>query len=55
MEEIYKEVDFKTYCATCKYKDNKETETPCNECLNEPVNTYSHKPTKYVKKDKKGD
>ena len=50
--EIYKEVDFKTYCATCKHKDKKEDETPCDECLAEPANVYSRKPIKYVEKEK---
>ena len=44
METIYKEVDFKTYCKTCRHCDKKETEDPCDDCLSELVNTYSHKP-----------
>lgn len=51
MDEAYKEVYFDQYCKTCKYKDAKETEDPCDECLNEPVNLYSHKPTKWKEND----
>lgn len=54
MEELYKEVYFYEYCETCKYKDLKENEEPCEECLSEPTNLYSHKPIKYENiKDKK--
>lgn len=46
----YKEVYFNQYCKTCKHKDVKDTDDPCNECLDEPINLYSHKPVKYEKK-----
>lgn len=46
---VLKEVYFDKYCDSCEYKENEEKENPCNECLNEPVNANSHKPTKYVK------
>ena len=52
MEEGYKEVDFHTYCAKCEHKNKKEDETPCDECLANPVNLYSHKPVKYEEKKK---
>ena len=42
--ENYKEVYFDPYCSTCKHCKKKETEDPCDDCLNEPVNLYSHKP-----------
>lgn len=47
------EVDFHTYCETCKYKDNKEDDvnSPCYECLDEPVNVDSRKPLYYDKAD----
>lgn len=54
MEEIYKEVYFDKYCDKCEFKKCKEDETPCDECLENPVNIYSHKPVKFVEK-KKGD
>lgn len=47
MEEIYKEVYFNEYCETCKFKDMKENEEPCAECLSYPANVYSHKPINY--------
>ena len=51
--EGYKEVYFEQYCKTCKHKDTNEADDPCDECLSEPMNIYSHKPTKYVEKEKK--
>lgn len=50
MEDVYKEVYFNLYCKNCKYKDLKESDDPCDECLNEPVNLYSHKPVKWEEK-----
>lgn len=47
MEDIYKEVYFDQYCKTCKYEETAEEEDPCYECLDEPVNLYSHKPVNY--------
>lgn len=44
METIEKEVYFNQYCPKCKHKDVPETEDPCNECLTETTNEYSHKP-----------
>lgn len=48
MENVYKEVYFKKYCQTCKNKDVKESDNPCDECLSQPVNLYSHKPVNYI-------
>lgn len=39
-------VDFK-YCNSCKHSDTYEGDDPCNECLNHPTNTYSHRPVNY--------
>lgn len=47
MEDIYKEVYFGEYCKTCKHKNVTESEDPCDECLNSPVNLYSHKPVNW--------
>ena len=47
MEDTYKEVYYGDYCMTCKHWDLPEDEDPCHECLNEPVNLYSHKPVYY--------
>lgn len=51
MEDIYKEVHFNHYCMTCKHQNLPETEDPCFDCLNEPVNLYSHKPVKWEEKE----
>lgn len=50
MNDIYKEVHFDQYCKKCKHEKNKEKEDPCDECLSEPVNLYSHKPVKFEEK-----
>ena len=47
-----KEVYFNQYCKTCQHKDVDESEDPCDECLNEPVNSYSHKPVNYEEKER---
>lgn len=47
LDHEYKEVYFHEYCKTCKYKDVDDVKDPCNECLDEPANLYSHKPVKY--------
>lgn len=46
----YKEVYFNEFCKTCEHSGCQEHEDPCYECLNEPVNLYSHKPVKYKEK-----
>ena len=47
MEYEYKEVYFDQYCKTCKHADLDDVKDPCNECLGEPANMYSHKPVNY--------
>ena len=42
-------VDFGTHCQKCKHKDKKESESPCCDCLDVPVNTQSNKPIKWEK------
>ena len=51
MEDEYKEVYFDQYCKTCKYYKTKEYKDPCNECLDTPVNLYSHKPINWADKN----
>lgn len=51
MENTYKEVYFNQYCKTCKYADYNEDEDPCDECLAESVNLYSHKPIMWKEKE----
>lgn len=43
-----KEVYFDQYCSKCVFKNTLEKDDPCDECLATPVNTYSHKPIKFV-------
>lgn len=43
----YKEVYFSMYCKTCRHFDKLDSDTPCDECLENPVNLYSHKPIRY--------
>lgn len=50
MEDSYKEVYFSEYCKTCRHKDKREDEDPCYDCLEEPVNLYSHKPVNWQEK-----
>lgn len=52
MDYRFKEVYFDNFCAKCVHNDNKESEPPCDECLNEPVNEYSHTPVKFIRKEK---
>lgn len=49
MENFYKEVFFDAYCGTCKYCDLDEFLSPCNECLENPVNNETHKPVNWEK------
>lgn len=54
MEEVYKEVYFCDYCSTCKYFKaifTDKEEDVCNDCLNNPANSYSHKPVRYKRKE----
>lgn len=48
-QQTYKEVYFDKYCKTCVNKGKEETEDPCAECLDEPLNWNSHRPVKYEK------
>lgn len=52
MDSEYKEVYFDKYCSTCKHKPVKDDEEPCDECLSEPINLYSHKPIKWEEDEK---
>ena len=47
MNEQYKIVFYHLYCDSCKYYELKDSEEPCNECLSNPTNLYSHKPIMY--------
>lgn len=52
-EIIYKEVYYNDYCKNCEYQTKSEKDDPCYECLDEPVNVYSHKPVNYKEKTTK--
>lgn len=54
MEQELKIVHFNEYCHTCKHQSKDEDETPCDECLAHPVNTYSHKPVNWEVKKRYG-
>ena len=47
----YKEVYFK-YCELCKYYEFDASEYPCDECMNNPTNLYSHKPINFEEVEK---
>ena len=49
-----KEVYFHKYCKLCKHFKKYEDEEPCCDCLDEPVNTHSHKPVYFEKVEKDG-
>lgn len=51
MDYPLKEVYFDNFCAQCEFKENEEYETPCDECLAEPVNEFSHTPVKFKRKE----
>jgi hypothetical protein len=44
---IEKEVRFDLYCEKCKHNGRKESEEPCCECLEHPLNDASQKPVKF--------
>ena len=47
MDNRYKEVFFNVYCPKCEHFEKKECEPPCDECLEEGTNEYSHKPVNF--------
>lgn len=49
MEEAYKEVYFD--CNNCKHRDEDQADDTCHECLQTPVNLYSHKPINFESRD----
>lgn len=54
MDFIDKIIYFEQYCSTCKSAECAQDEEPCNECLGQAVNEYSHKPINYTPDKKKG-
>ena len=53
MENIDIFVEFDKYCETCKHKELKGHYDPCNDCLDNPVNTNSEKPLYYEEDEEK--
>ena len=53
VDEDYREVDFRKYCATCIHLTKDEDEEPCETCLEHPLNMYTDKPVKWVEDPKK--
>lgn len=46
-----REVRFDIYCKKCLYRDKNDEDGPCDECLKNSANAYSHKPI-YYKEEK---
>lgn len=46
-------VDFEKYCKKCKYNNTAESDAPCWECLEQPVNYNSEKPIRFKESDEK--
>lgn len=44
-------VEFDKYCPTCQHEKNVETDSPCDECLEHPVNLNSNKPFCYERRN----
>lgn len=44
-----KEVRFDEYCKKCKHRNLPESEDPCDLCLENPSNEWSHKPVYFEK------
>lgn len=49
---MLREVDFHEWCPKCEYYELKENEDPCHDCLNEPANDDSRKPSLFKEADK---
>lgn len=45
-------VEFDKWCPSCKHESKDESEYPCWECLEEPVNENSRKPVFYREANK---
>lgn len=45
-------VEFDRYCEICQHEKLTETDSPCDECLEHPVNADSNKPVHFEPKSK---
>ena len=52
MDEDFREVRFDLYCRDCTHNEVPETKSPCNECLEHPVNLYTYRPVNWKEMDK---
>ena len=48
MEFEEKIVEFDKWCSKCKHYELSESEEPCFHCLENPVNSYSHRPVRFT-------
>lgn len=48
-----KEVDYSTYCETCAFRNLSESEDPCWDCLSQPINEGTRKPTRYKEDERR--
>ena len=46
-------VDFFKWCPLCEEFITPETELPCRECMEQPINANTSKPVLWKEKDKK--
>lgn len=44
-------VEFDNYCNRCKHEKKEELDDPCFDCLDEPVNAYTHRPVYFEEKE----
>ena len=51
MQTTMKIVDFHQYCPLCIHSEVKETDMPCDECLEYPVNESSRKPIYFKERE----
>ena len=51
MLERQKIVEFGDWCKRCKHWEKTEADDPCWDCLADPVNYATHKPTRFEEAD----
>lgn len=49
----YKNVNFHEYCWRCEHYDKDENQSPCFECLEDPVNSHSKEPINFEERKKR--
>lgn len=53
LDSEYREVRYDIYCEQCKYKEEIDYESVCEECLDNPTNLYTDKPVKFEEASRK--